>query len=157
MRIIPRQNLPVAEAEFRSGLDAYRAAVEAHKSTVGEPAPWPAYDIFRELLTEDFVVSDAPDVDPAPPGPNAVIDTQIKAIEVRELAPRFSRESTLASIVKDHLRDYYDLKPKDATKAQVVQAVSDLTNQQHPAYSQGFVRLKALDDQIKALRAQRLA
>lgn len=79
---------------------------------------------------------------------NAVIDTQIRAIEVRELAPRYSREAILVGIVKDHMRDY------SVTGAT---AIAELTTVGGPRFNAGFTKLKALDDQIKTLRAQRLA
>lgn len=78
---------------------------------------------------------------------NAGIDRQIAAVEAANLAPRFSREAILVGIVKDHMRDY---SVNSAT------AIAELTTVGGPRFNAGFVRLKALDDQIKALRAQRL-
>lgn len=78
--------------------------------------------------------------------PNAAIDSQIAAIEAREMAPRFSREAVLIGIVKDHMRDY---------SVDAATAISELTTVGGQRFSHGFAKLKALDDQIKALRAQR--
>jgi len=80
------------------------------------------------------------------PTVNAVIDGQIRAIELREIAPRFSREAILVGILKDYMRDY---------GVDAATGLSDLTTVGGPRYNAGFTRLKALDDQIRALRAQR--
>lgn len=71
---------------------------------------------------------------------------QIRQLEQRELAPRFSREGILGLILKAYISDNPLLS--------VSEAVSNLTNQQHADYNTGFAKLKALDDAIKALRAQ---
>lgn len=76
----------------------------------------------------------------------ARVDAEIAARERAEMAPRFSREATLIGIVKDYMRDH---------GADFATAVANLTNPQHQHYSAGFVKLKALDDAIKVLRAQR--
>lgn len=92
-----------------------------------------------------------PDNDPqvlammAPPV-NAAIDAQIRSIEQRELAPRYSREAILVGILKDHMRDF---------SLTAAAALAELTTVGGPHYNAGFTKLKALDDQIKALRAQR--
>ena len=78
---------------------------------------------------------------------NAGIDAQIAAIEAANLAPRFSREAILIGILKDHMRDF---------SVDVATAIAELTTANGPRYNHGFTKLKALDDQIKALRAQRL-
>ena len=41
--------LPVPEAEFVAGLNAYMQAREAHKSTVNVPAPFPEHELYRTL------------------------------------------------------------------------------------------------------------
>jgi len=78
---------------------------------------------------------------------NAGIDAQIAAIEAANLAPRFSREAILIGILKDHMRDF---------SVDAATALAQLTTVGGARYNAGFVRLKGLDDQIKALRAQRL-
>ena len=78
---------------------------------------------------------------------NAGIDRQIAAVEAANLAPRFSREAILIGILKDHMRDF---------SVDAATALAQLTTVGGPRFNAGFVRLKALDDQIKALRAQRL-
>jgi len=78
---------------------------------------------------------------------NAGIDRQIAAVEAANLAPRFSREAILIGILKDHMRDF---------SVDAATALAQLTTVGGARYNAGFVRLKGLDDQIKALRAQRL-
>ena len=78
---------------------------------------------------------------------NAGIDAQIASIEAANLAPRFSREAILIGILKDHMRDF---------SVDAATALAQLTTVGGARYNAGFVRLKGLDDQIKALRAQRL-
>lgn len=78
---------------------------------------------------------------------NADIDAQIRVHEHRELAPRYSREAILVGILKDHMRDF---------SLNAATALEELTTVGGPRYNAGFTKLKALDDQIKALRAQRL-
>ena len=74
MRKIPRSQLPAPEAVLRDALAKYVAELEAHKLTIGEPAPWPEFELLRELAQEceDFevVVDDngtAADVPLTPP------------------------------------------------------------------------------------------
>lgn len=77
---------------------------------------------------------------------NSGIDAQISGIETANLAPRFSREAILIGIVKDQMRDF---------SVNAATAISELTTVGGPRFNAGFTKLKALDDQIKALRAQR--
>ena len=77
---------------------------------------------------------------------NAAVDAQIRGHEQRELAPRYSREAILVGILKDHMRDF---------SVTAATAIAELTTVGGPRYNAGFTKLKALDDQIKALRAQR--
>lgn len=42
--------LPCAELDFLSKLAAYKAEREAHALTVGVPAPFPEYEIFRTIV-----------------------------------------------------------------------------------------------------------
>ena len=50
--------LPCAEAEFLAKFEAYKAEREAHKLTVGVPAPFPEYEIYRTAFErgEDFEI-----------------------------------------------------------------------------------------------------
>lgn len=64
MNFIYRSQLPKSEAEVRADLAAWIAEVEAHKSTVGVPAPFPEYELLRHLVP-GFVVLE--DEDYAPP------------------------------------------------------------------------------------------
>lgn len=79
---------------------------------------------------------------------NTPIDSQIVAIEREQMAPRFVREGFLGVILKLYMNANPDLTQ--------MQALSNLTNEAHQDYNVGFTRLLALDNQIRALRAQRL-
>lgn len=43
------KQLPCAEQEFRQKFTEYLQAREAHKETVGVPAPMPEYEVFRTI------------------------------------------------------------------------------------------------------------
>jgi hypothetical protein len=77
---------------------------------------------------------------------NAGIDAQIAAHEQRELAPRFNREATLVMLAKFYMAE---------KSVDFATAVSQMTTVGHAGYNAGFTKLKALDDTIRALRAQR--
>lgn len=77
---------------------------------------------------------------------NATIDAQIAAHEKRELAPRFNREATLVMLAKFYMAE---------KSVDFATAVSQMTAVGNAGYNAGFSKLKALDDQIRALRAQR--
>lgn len=77
---------------------------------------------------------------------NAAIDAQIAAHEKRELAPRFNREATLVMLAKFYMAE---------KSVDFATAVSQMTAVGNAGYNAGFSKLKALDDQIRALRAQR--
>jgi hypothetical protein len=59
---INEELLPVDEATLRASLASYHAALEAHKTTEGVPAPWPEYEILREIVAAggEFEVIPAP-------------------------------------------------------------------------------------------------
>lgn len=78
---------------------------------------------------------------------NAGLDAQIAAHEKRELAPRFNREATLVMLAKFYMAE---------KSVDFATAVSQMTTVGHAGYNSGFTKLKALDDQIRVLRAQRL-
>lgn len=44
--------LPCPEPEFLQKLEAYKAERDAHALTVGVPAPWPEYEIFRTIVDQ---------------------------------------------------------------------------------------------------------
>lgn len=52
--------LPAPEAEIRRALAVYLQQLEAHKATLGEPAPWPEYDIIFSIVKAGgkFIVVD---------------------------------------------------------------------------------------------------
>lgn len=141
MLTIHEFQLPAPEADVRAALAAYKAALEAHSTTVGVPAPFPEYEVLRAILATggDFTVIPAV-VPPMPPvlTPNDQIDAQINEIERNALAPRKVRE-----IVMDHAVDMASKQTPPLTEAELYAA--DI----------GYRRLKDLDEQIKALRAQK--
>lgn len=47
---IQRRNLPCDKATFLQKLNAYVAAMQAHASTEGVPAPFPEFEIFRTIF-----------------------------------------------------------------------------------------------------------
>lgn len=47
--LIHKHQLPCTEQEFRTKLADYLAAREAHANTVGQPAPFPEFEIFRAI------------------------------------------------------------------------------------------------------------
>lgn len=69
MLTLQHYQLPCPEADLRAALQRYVDAREAHKSTVGEPAPWPEHDIIFDILRHggEFTV-----VYPPPPSPREV-------------------------------------------------------------------------------------
>jgi len=66
MKTIYKSQLPKPEAEIRADLSAWLAAKEAHKQTVGVPAPFPEYELLN-YLSNDFVVVDDNEVKPEEP------------------------------------------------------------------------------------------
>lgn len=60
MLSIHRSRLPAEEAQVREALQAYVDALATHRLSVGEPAPWPAFEILRDIVADggDFVVVD---------------------------------------------------------------------------------------------------
>lgn len=56
--ILHRRQLPCPKALFLSKLAAYNAAMIAHAATVGIPAPFPDYDVFRGLDADLQIVQE---------------------------------------------------------------------------------------------------
>lgn len=58
MLAIPKVKLPANETTIRASLGKYKAELAAHKKTVGVPAPWPDFEILREIVAngEEFSV-----------------------------------------------------------------------------------------------------
>ena len=67
MLTIRRSTLPVEEQDLRNALANYQAALEAHKTTVGIPAPWPAFDVLRDIVASggELAVEDDPPLEAA--------------------------------------------------------------------------------------------
>lgn len=47
------KQLPCEESAFLSKLEEYRRARDAHRITVGVPAPFPEYEIMRVIVDRD--------------------------------------------------------------------------------------------------------
>lgn len=78
MLTITRSKLPVNEDTLRASLATYVSALEDHAKTEGQEAPWPEYEILRDIVAgEGFVVVD--DTDDAETPLNAYIN-QIKQL-----------------------------------------------------------------------------
>lgn len=80
MLTILRAALPVPEADLRAALQRYNDALEAHKLTEGEPAPWPEHEIIFEIMASggNFSVAEEeilePEFDDSLEGRNTRID-----------------------------------------------------------------------------------
>lgn len=61
MLVIDRSQLPAPESEVRAELDSYLSAMLAHSTTVGQPAPFPKYEILRSLKPGFVVIEDTQD------------------------------------------------------------------------------------------------
>lgn len=71
MLTLKLSQLPVSEQNFRASLIAYRDALVAHASTEEMPAPFPAHEVFRDILAADkdgnfVLVDDTPQPPPLP-------------------------------------------------------------------------------------------
>jgi len=66
MQIIYKSQLPKPESEVRADLVQWKNQVAAHAMTVGQPAPFPEYELLR-FLEDDFIVpeeKETPDKEP---------------------------------------------------------------------------------------------
>jgi len=100
MKIIYKSQLPKPEAEVRADLNAWLAAKEAHKQTVGVPAPFPEYELLN-YLESDFIVLD--DNEPVPETPEQIADRE-RTLVLKELE-RIDIESIRS------IREYIASKP----------------------------------------------
>lgn len=57
MRTIHVSRLPADESTVRAALASYQAELAAHALTVGQPAPWPQFEILRDIVAAggDFI------------------------------------------------------------------------------------------------------
>lgn len=69
---INEKQFPYAEEKFIADLAAYRAARDAHKLTVGVPAPFPPHEIMRVIVDsgEPLVIERDPKPVPFTPTPS---------------------------------------------------------------------------------------
>lgn len=78
----------------------------------------------------------------SPAAHNARIDAQIDALERQALLPRITRDMHRMATLK--------------AAAELGITEADLLNKDSPHYSPGYAKFKAFDDQLAALRAQRV-
>lgn len=50
MLTIPQEKLPASEADVRAALAEYQAAIDEHAQTIGQPAPWPQFELLRDIV-----------------------------------------------------------------------------------------------------------
>jgi hypothetical protein len=69
--LLQKTQLPCPEPEFREKLSDYLAAREAHKLTVGMPAPLPEFEVFRTIADKggEFAVVENEGEAPEPSEP----------------------------------------------------------------------------------------
>lgn len=53
MKIVYKGEFDGTRAELEAALATYKKALEDHKITIGIPAPWPQYEILRQLVNAD--------------------------------------------------------------------------------------------------------
>jgi hypothetical protein len=125
--------LPCTEEELRAAVLAYVAAVEAHKTSVGQPAPWPQYDIVLEIVARggDFVVvHPQPDAPPRPvcPGPEVCYDWDEANFQWVHNAAKQAEYERLESIRVDAQRLALIDRLRTATPAEIEQYVDANVN-----------------------------
>jgi len=112
MRKIRRSQLPAPAAVLRAALAKYHGQMEAHRETVGVPAPWPDFEMVRELARdrEDFEV-----VDDEAPDPET-LTAQQEAARSREEARREREEARPAREEARRERDESRRETEDARR-----------------------------------------
>ena len=137
MRLHEKQ-LPCPKDEFLSKLSAYTAEREAHKLTVGVPAPFPEYEILRVLYEHggDVEVYSDPEPEPLPVDP----PREPTALEKITSLERTEGQGVYVRGVREFMLGM----------AQVIAAQGGPDILQTP----GMQNVKRLDDKIKALRSQ---
>ena len=96
------------ESALRAALARYLAALAAHAVSVGEPAPWPEFEVLREIAahpSRDFVVGFDPEP-PAPVPPTAADLARgelmrLDAASVRSMREWIAAQPTAPQVLKD--------------------------------------------------------
>lgn len=91
MLTLKKSTLPATEIELRAALADYRSALDAHRLTEGVPAPWPDYDVLRDIVAAggDFEV-----LDDLPP-PLTVRERALLALAEEEASKRAAEQWAL--------------------------------------------------------------
>jgi hypothetical protein len=111
--------LPASEADVRAALVDYRAALEAHKLTEGVPAPWPAFEVLRDIVAAGDQFAVVVDDEPAPPDPLALKRASaLWALQEEQLAQAMTRPDAPQAV-----KDYAAEQQLQAAKSDPLKAV----------------------------------
>lgn len=101
--------LPCDEPTFRSKLAAYLAELEAHKLTVGVPAPFPEYEIMRTIADQGGELEVYEDPPAEPPTPEQLEAAELlrkRAAALRALDDARLAEAALDLAAPQEVKDY---------------------------------------------------
>jgi len=104
--ILNLSQLPVDQTIFLAKFAAYTQAMRDHALTVGVPAPFPEYDVFRIAWERGEGIAVHDDTPPPPPTPPALTPAQIAANNLaskKALAMSALDEQRLAAALIDPL------------------------------------------------------
>lgn len=85
MRVVSKAEFTGTRADLQAAVVAYKAALETHKTTVGQPAPWPQYDVLRFLVNLDstqWILES--ELIPDAPAPEEVTYRDLRAVAYRD-------------------------------------------------------------------------
>jgi hypothetical protein len=130
MLTLKKSTLPATEAELREALAEHVAASEAHRFTVGVPAPWPRFDVVREIIADggEFNVED--DLPPPPTERELALRALAEHNAAKDAAERAARAdlalacAALAPDAPQAVKDYAATLPQEV-KDQAAEQVAD--------------------------------
>jgi hypothetical protein len=88
-----RSQLPVEESVLRAALASYQAALTAHATTEGVAAPWPHYEILRDIVQRGGVFTVVDDITPQILAGNAQVTDARRSVDFRKI--RFTDKKVL--------------------------------------------------------------
>lgn len=120
MLTLKKSTLPAAEPDLRAALVKYRSELGAHRLTVGVPAPWPDFDVLRDIVAAggEFDVLD--DLPPPPTARELALKALADEAAAKAEAERVAREDSLLAAAASRpdapqaVRDYIASLPPDA-------------------------------------------